>query len=94
MLFDKQIVTPCLDRCGIAGTRRELLLTAILPAMNYAVEIKPISLAECLYADALVTTNAVSGVTPITQVGESQLMSQAGSDWVMALQRAMSEASA
>ena len=93
MLLDEKVMTPCLDRCGIAGTRRELLLTQILPALNYAVEIRPISLAECLSADALITTNSISGVTPITQLGESKLGSDAGSDWVTALQRAMAEAS-
>ena len=93
MLFGEKVATPCLDRCGIAGTRRELLLTKLLPAMDCAVEIRPISLAECLSADALVTTNSVSGVTPIAQVGESKLGSDAGTDWVTALQRAMAEAS-
>ena len=94
MLFGEKVATPCLGRCGIAGTRRELLLTELLPAMDCAVEIRPISLAECLSADGLVTTNSVSGVTPITQVGESKLGSDAGSDWVTALQRAMAEAPA
>ena len=94
ILFGETVATPCLDRCGIAGTRRELLLTELLPAMDCAVEIRPISLAECLSADALVTTNSVSGVIPITQLGESKLGSDAGSDLVTALQRAMSEAPA
>jgi len=94
MLFGGRVATPCLDRCGIAGTRRELLLTKLLPGMNCAVEIRPISLAECLSSDALVTTNSVSGVTPITQVGESKLGSDAGRDWITALRRAMAETSA
>ena len=94
MLFGEKVATPCLDRCGIAGTRRELLLTELLPAMDCAVEIRPISLAECLSADALVTTNSVSGVIPITQLGGSKLGSGAGSDLVTALQRAMSESPA
>ena len=93
MLLGEKVTTPCLDRCGIAGTRRELLLTQILPALNYGFEIRPISLAECLSADALITTNSISGITPITQLGESKLSSDAGSDWVTALQRAMAEAS-
>ena len=94
MLFGEKVATPCLDRCGIAGTRRELLLTELLPAMVVPSRSEPISLAECLSADALVTTNSVSGVTPITQLGESKLGSDAGSDWVTALQRATAEASA
>ena len=94
MLFGEKVATPCLDRCGIAGTRRELLLTELLPAMDCAVEIRPISLTECLSAEALVTTNSVSGVTPITQLGESKLGSDAGSYWITALQRAMAETSA
>ena len=94
MLFGERVATPCLDRCGIAGTRRELLLNELLPAMGFVVEIRPISLAECLSADGLATTNSVSGVTPITQLGESKLGSDAGTDWVTALQRAMVEASA
>ena len=93
MLSGEKVATPCLDRCGIAGTRRELLLTKLLPEINCAVEIRPISLAECMSADALVTTNSVSGVTPITQLGESKLRSDAGSDWVTALQGAMAEVS-
>ena len=91
MLFGEQVVTPCLDRCGIAGTRRELLLTEILPGMGYAAEIRPISLAECLSADALIATNSVSGVTPVTQLGESMLISEVGREWVTALQRAMED---
>ena len=93
MLLDEKVTTPCLDRCGIAGTRRELLLTQILPALNYVFEVRPISLTECLSADALITTNSISGVTPITQLGQSRLRSDAGRDWVTALQRAMAEAS-
>jgi len=94
MLLDEKVMTPCLDRCGIAGTRRELLLTQILPALNCVFEIRPISLAQCLSADALITTNSISGVTPITQLGHYKLRSDAGGDWVRALQRAMAEASA
>ena len=59
--------------------------------MDYAVEIRPISLAECLSADALIATNSVSGVTPVTQVGESMLISEVGREWVTALQRAMGD---
>ena len=94
VLLGEKVATPCLDRCGIAGTRRELLLNKILPAMACDVEIRPISLTECLSADALVTTNSVSGVTRVRQLGESPLTSAAGSEWVMALQRVMAEASA
>jgi 4-amino-4-deoxychorismate lyase len=94
VLLGEKVATPCLDRCGIAGTRRELLLNKILPAMACDVEIRPISLPECLSADALVTTNSVSGVTRVRQLGESPLTSAAGSEWVMALQRVMAEASA
>ena len=93
ILLGEKVATPCLDRCGIAGTRRELLLNKLLPDMNFAVEIRPISLAECLSADALVTTNSVSGITPITQLGESTLGSDTGSNWVTTLQQAMAEAS-
>jgi 4-amino-4-deoxychorismate lyase len=94
MLFGKQVVTPCLAQCGIAGTRRELLLTEILPATDYAVEIRPISLEECLSADALIASNSVSGVTPVTQVRESMLISEVGREWITALQRAMDDQSA
>ena len=34
LLCGEKVATPCLDRCGIAGTRRELLLTELLPAME------------------------------------------------------------
>jgi len=91
MLFGKQVATPCLDRCGIAGTRREILLNKILPALDYTADIRPISLEECLTADALITTNSVSWITPVTQLGESPLDSPAGAEWVAALRRAIVE---
>lgn len=91
MLFGKQVATPCLDRCGIAGTRREILLSNILPATDCIVEIRPISLSECLTADALITTNSVSGITPVTQLGESMLKSRLGTEWAATLQRAIAE---
>jgi branched-subunit amino acid aminotransferase/4-amino-4-deoxychorismate lyase len=59
--------------------------------MGYAVEIRPISLVECVSADALITTNSVTGVTPIALIGESIVASPVGSEWVTALQRVMAE---
>ena len=59
--------------------------------MDYTADIRPISLAECLTADALITTNSVSWITPVTQLGEAPLDSPAGAKWVAALQRAIAE---
>jgi len=42
-------------------------------------------------ADALITTNSVSGVTPVAVIGESVVASPVGSEWVTALQRVMAE---
>lgn len=91
-LFNGTVVTtPCLNRCGIAGTRRGILLDAVLPQMGYSVSSRPVLLAECLEADALIVTNTVMGATAIESIAEAALSGARAVELARRLQRALSE---
>ena len=67
-LFGNQCVTPDLSRCGIAGTRRQLLIETVLPHLNYVVDEQPITLATLRQADAVLISNTVRGVVSISRI--------------------------
>lgn len=58
-----RLLTPALDRCGVAGTVRAFLL-ARLP-----VTIARISLPRLMQAEEIFLTNAVQGIVPVRAVG-------------------------
>ncbi len=68
VFFGNQCVTPDLSQCGIAGTRRQLLIEAVLPQLNYAVDERVITLASLREADAVLISNTVRGVVAICRI--------------------------
>ena len=66
--FGGQCVTPDLSQCGIAGTRRQLLIEAVLPQLNYTVDERAITLAELSKADAVLISNTVRGVIAVSRI--------------------------
>lgn len=85
------VTTPCLNRCGIAGTRRQMLIGNLLPQMGYSVSSRPVLLSECLEADALIVTNTVMGVTAIESIVEATFSGARGVALARRLQSALSE---
>ena len=83
--------TPCLNRCGIAGTRRQILINVLLPQMGYSVSSRPVLLRECLEADALIVTNTVMGVTAINSIAEAAFSDSRGVELARRLQSALSD---
>ncbi|MGC3873062.1 aminodeoxychorismate lyase [Halomonas sp. GXIMD04776] len=64
-LRDGRLETPCLDRCGVAGTLR----AALLASQSIEEVSSPV---ETLYAvDALWLGNSVQGLWPVTQLEDS-----------------------
>ena len=67
-LLGHQFVTPDLSQCGIAGTRRQLLIETVLPRLNYVVDEQPITLKTLRKADAVLISNTVRGVVAISRI--------------------------
>ncbi len=62
IIKDKQISTPKIDKCGIKGTRRALIID------NYTVIIKDIGREELLTADEVFITNALIGIISVSTI--------------------------
>lgn len=63
VLHGEQWLTPPVERCGVAGVCRGWLLEQEL------ARIQPVSRDEVERADAVVLTNAVRGILPVSQLG-------------------------
>lgn len=69
-LFDKDgLVTPRLDRCGIAGTVRDLILRTAA-RFGIAAGEGDLYLRDLFQADGLFLTNALIGAWPVRHLGE------------------------
>ncbi len=57
-----RLVTPRLDDCGIAGTRRRLVLEQWAPRLGMGAAEEPVSLERLLAADEVFCTNSLRGL--------------------------------
>jgi 4-amino-4-deoxychorismate lyase len=65
-VIDDVPVTPSVERCGVAGVARAVVLDA-LPAC----QIRDLPLAECLRASELFLSSSVRGILPVQTVGDT-----------------------
>jgi len=63
------LITPSLDDCGIAGTRRQVIIE-LARKLNISVEICNLSVSELLTYDEIFITNSVMGIKPIRKINE------------------------
>jgi aminodeoxychorismate lyase len=63
------LMTPGLDECGIAGTRRQVIIE-LARKLNISVEICNLSVSELLACDEIFISNSVVGIKPIRQINE------------------------
>jgi 4-amino-4-deoxychorismate lyase len=63
----KRLLTAPLHRCGIAGTRRELILQRWGPALGLAIEETMLSLQQLADADELFYSNSLVGLRPVAR---------------------------
>lgn len=61
------VVTPAVDRCGVAGVMRAELLEC-LPH----VAVRDLPLAECLAADEVFLSSSVRGILPVRAIGDTR----------------------
>lgn len=59
-------LTPSLDRCGVAGVMRAVLIGEIFPKLALKVTESRFDLPQLLAADEVFVCNAVAGVTAVT----------------------------
>lgn len=64
-VVDGVVVTPALDRCGVAGVLRGELLRAF-PNIN----VRELPLTECLVASELFLSSSVRGILPVQAVAD------------------------
>ncbi|GIX30382.1 MAG: hypothetical protein KatS3mg124_0854 [Porticoccaceae bacterium] len=61
--------TPPVDRCGVAGVMRRLLLERLLPERGESAEERGLTLDDLAKAEEVFACNAVIGVVPVAEVG-------------------------
>lgn len=66
-VIDGNVVTPGVERCGVAGVMRAEVLAA-LPG----VAARNLPLAECLAADEVFLSSSVRGILPVRAVGDAR----------------------
>jgi len=62
-----KVLTPCIDRCGVAGVMRGLVLE-IAPAAGISVEERRLEAADLAAAEELFLTNALTGIRPVREL--------------------------
>ncbi|MCH1611233.1 MAG: aminodeoxychorismate lyase [Luminiphilus sp.] len=86
-----KVLTPDLTRCGIAGTRRQLLIDSILPSLGSEAEVCSLSWDQLMMADAVVITNAVMGIAEVVAIGDTGLPADGGDGLVSRMRESMTQ---
>jgi 4-amino-4-deoxychorismate lyase len=61
------LITPLLDRSGVAGIQREVILD-YCAQHNLPVDVRDVSFAEIHFADEMFLCNSVFGIWPVTEL--------------------------
>jgi 4-amino-4-deoxychorismate lyase len=69
LVIGNQVITPPVDRCGVAGVMRAVVLREC-PRLGIAVQIRRVAAAELTRADEVFVTNARIGVVAAQSLGE------------------------
>jgi 4-amino-4-deoxychorismate lyase len=62
-----RLLTPCIDRCGVAGVMRGLVLE-VAAAAGVSAEERRLDAADLAAAEELFLTNALSGIRPVREL--------------------------
>ena len=71
-LIDGRIVTPPIADCGIAGTRRQLLLDTLAPGLGIAAHEEFITMTELYAAQEVFCSNSVQGFRPVSRLHDCE----------------------
>ena len=70
LVSNGKLLTPKLHECGVAGTRRQLIIEKWAPAIGLEVLETRLSLDDLFRADEVFYSNSLQTVRPIVQIGE------------------------
>jgi 4-amino-4-deoxychorismate lyase len=76
----EDLITPPVDRCGVAGTVRELVIQELAPAAGMAVRIEAVDAERLAQADELFLTNALAGIRSVSRCDQHRFTSQQSAD--------------
>lgn len=65
--FGRKLVTPALDKCGVAGITRQRILDAA-PKLDYATEILPMDMNLLLKSDEIIICNSLYGAWQVLEL--------------------------
>ena len=71
IVIDHTLITPALSRCGVAGVMRRLVLESFA-AIDKAVVIRDVTLAELWQSDEVFLSNSQFGVVPLRRCDDRQ----------------------
>jgi aminodeoxychorismate lyase len=89
VLVGNTLMTPDCDRCGVAGTRRRLLIEQLCPALDIPVAEGPVGDAEIRSARGLCLSNSVMGLRIVSAMDTREFSPEPE---LLALQNAYYEA--
>lgn len=69
-LIDGQLITPLLSGCGVAGTRRRLVLETLAPSLGLAAGEAKLTIDELKGAAEVFYCNALTGFRPVAKFAE------------------------
>jgi 4-amino-4-deoxychorismate lyase len=72
VLRDGALITPPLTHCGVAGTRRRLIMETLAPAVGVDVLQQVLSLPELESAQEVFYCNSLRGMRPVSRLGDRQ----------------------
>ena len=72
VLRDEALITPPLTHCGVAGTRRRLIMETLAPAVGIDVLQQVVSLPELESAQEVFYCNSLQGMRPVSSLGDRQ----------------------
>ena len=72
LLLDDTLVTPPVDACGVAGTRRALLMERWAPTAGVSVREATVSLDDLARAREVFFSNALIGLRPVERIGDQR----------------------
>ena len=84
-------LTPNLEACGIAGTRRQLLIDHALPRLDYGCSTQDLTLDDVLNADAVLLTNTLIGVAGVGSIADRIFDPDVAAQLLTPLRAALSE---
>lgn len=68
LVKDGELLTPALQRCGVAGIMRQVVIEQLAPALKLTVKIREIDFHDLQAADEAFICNSLLGICPVTAV--------------------------